>query len=275
MRLLLLQLVLLLITSIVSAQNVKEIDKVSNVFYYDYSYLHERGNRATEKNHLMVLEVGDSFSKFQSVNKAFADSLLALYANEPPSVAFSRIWPQISGSPVPIGLNYLVIKEYASVNKTTFIGKTIVASTLYKVEESVEQNWEIEPTRDTTILNIYCLMARAKYAGRNYIAWFAPDIPINDGPYKFSGLPGLIIKLHDNQNEHVFTLNGTTKPSPKPMYITTEKCISTNSKGFTRAFEASKSEFIDQLDNGTFSSEEMKFKAIGRILNLNNLIEQF
>lgn len=273
---LLFQLTLLLVTSIVGAQNVKEIDKVSHIFYYDYSYLHERGNSATEKNHQMLLEVGNSFSKFQSVNKAFADSLFALYANEPPSVAVSKIMPQVSGSPVPILLNYVVVKEYASVNKTIFIGKTMEASTLFKVEESVEISWEIDPTRDSTILgNIHCIMARTTYAGRDYIAWFAPEIPINDGPYKFSGLPGLIVKLYDTQREHVFSLNGMVKPSPKPMYVTTEKCINVSSRGFSRAFEASKSDLIDQLDNFTFSNEEMKIRAIGRVVNLNNLVEQF
>jgi len=36
--------------------------------------------------------------------------------------------------------------------------------------------------------------------GRHWIAWFAPSIPISEGPYKFSGLPGLIIKLSDSNN---------------------------------------------------------------------------
>ncbi|MDY0142989.1 MAG: GLPGLI family protein [Bacteroidales bacterium] len=275
MRLLLLQSALMLVTSIVGAQNFKEIDKVSSVFHYDYSYLEERGNRDTEKNHQMVLEVGNSFSKFQSINKAFADSLLRIYANEPPAVAFSKIYSQISGLKVPALLNYVVIKDYTSNNSTTFIGKTMGVTTLYKVEEPIGFNWAIEPSRDTTILDIHCLMARVKYAGRDYIAWFAPKIPINDGPYKFSGLPGLIIKLYDTENEHVFTLIGTTKPSPKAMYIITDKTINTNSRGFTRAFEASKSGYIDKMNGLTFSNEETKIRAISKILNRNNLIEQF
>lgn len=275
MKFLLLQLALLLFTCIAGAQNVKKIDNISNAFYYDYFYLNEQGNRATETNQQMVLEVGESFSKFQSLNKAFADSLIALYANEPPSVVLSKVMPQISSSPVPILLNYVVIKEYAAVNKATFIGKTLDSSSLFKVEETIEFDWQIEPTRDTSILDIQCIMATTRYAGRDYIAWFSPDIPINDGPYKFSGLPGLIIKLHDTLNEHVFTFNGVAKPRQKPMYLTTQKTSSTNSKGFARAFEASKSDFLDELDNGTFSSEEMKVRAIGRVINLNNLIEQF
>jgi len=73
----------------------------------------------------------------------------------------------------------------------------------------------------------------------------------------------------------MFSLNGMVKSYPKPMYVTTEKCIGVSSRGFTRAFEASKSDFIDQLDNFTFSNEEMKIRAVGRVVNLNNLIEQF
>lgn len=41
--------------------------------------------------------------------------------------------------------------------------------------------------------------ASAKFRGRNYIAWFAPEIPIPIGPWKFNGLPGLILEVQDEE----------------------------------------------------------------------------
>ncbi len=38
------------------------------------------------------------------------------------------------------------------------------------------------------------------------MAWYTTEIPINDGPYKFFGLPGLIIKLYDEKEHYVFEM---------------------------------------------------------------------
>lgn len=36
------------------------------------------------------------------------------------------------------------------------------------------------------------MLATTQFRGLTYTAWFALDIPINEGPWKFHGLPGLI-----------------------------------------------------------------------------------
>lgn len=45
------------------------------------------------------------------------------------------------------------------------------------------------------ILGYECEEASANWRGRSYLAYFTPDIPINDGPFKFDGLPGLILEI--------------------------------------------------------------------------------
>ena len=42
--------------------------------------------------------------------------------------------------------------------------------------------------------------------GRKWIAWYAEDLPLNFGPYKFCGLPGLIINMYDEKAEYLITL---------------------------------------------------------------------
>lgn len=59
-----------------------------------------------------------------------------------------------------------------------------------------------------TILNYLCRQARTQYAGKDYTAWYAPDIPIPDGPWKFFGLPGLILKIEDSDGLIVFEAIG-------------------------------------------------------------------
>ena len=47
-------------------------------------------------------------------------------------------------------------------------------------------------------------MAVSDFRGRRWTAWFAPDISISDGPWKFSGLPGLIMEAYDTENHYRF-----------------------------------------------------------------------
>lgn len=60
--------------------------------------------------------------------------------------------------------------------------------------------------KDTILLGYNCKMARAKLSGRKYILWYSPEIFINDGPYKFSGLPGLVLEVYDDKRQHIFKL---------------------------------------------------------------------
>ena len=69
------------------------------------------------------------------------------------------------------------------------------------------QDWVIQ--HDTmTILGYSCQKATCNFRGRDWVAWFAPDIPINEGPWKFQGLPGLIMKLCDTESHYSFEMAG-------------------------------------------------------------------
>ena len=65
------------------------------------------------------------------------------------------------------------------------------------------QEWTLE--EDTaSFLGHSCQKATCRWRGRDYVAWFAPDIPIRRGPWKFGGLPGLIMKINDVDSLYVF-----------------------------------------------------------------------
>lgn len=65
----------------------------------------------------------------------------------------------------------------------------------YYTEPFEELQWEIGDTT-TTILDYECIKAEADYHGRHWTAWFTPEIPVSDGPWKLRGLPGLILKAY-------------------------------------------------------------------------------
>lgn len=56
-----------------------------------------------------------------------------------------------------------------------------------------------------TMLGYRCRKAVCTFRGRTWTAWFAPEIPISDGPWKFAGLPGLVLKVEDDRGHYAFS----------------------------------------------------------------------
>lgn len=74
-------------------------------------------------------------------------------------------------------------------------------------EEWEKPEWEITD-RTKTILGYECVEATSDYRGRQWTAWFAPDIPVQEGPWKLCGLPGLILEAYDKNKEYIFEADG-------------------------------------------------------------------
>lgn len=64
--------------------------------------------------------------------------------------------------------------------------------------------WRIDVNTIKQILGYDCMKAETRYGNRNWTAWFASDLPISCGPWKFSGLPGLILEATSADGEFAF-----------------------------------------------------------------------
>ncbi len=77
-----------------------------------------------------------------------------------------------------------------------FVREKMMSEYVITKEKTPAIKWNI--TEETQKIHNYnCLKATTQFRGRNYTAWFTPDIPISDGPWKFKGLPGLLMSLQD------------------------------------------------------------------------------
>jgi GLPGLI family protein len=130
-------------------------------------------------------------------------------------------------------ITYTISKDLSN-NETTF--KNRIGRDIYSYTEPMDLKWKIEP--ETMKIDKYTAQkATTSYGGRNWTAWFTNEIPLSNGPYKFGGLPGLIIKMTDDKGDYVFemaeskkiaemaTTNqfGQTIKIKKPDYIKMEK----------------------------------------------------
>ncbi len=91
--------------------------------------------------------------------------------------------------------------------KTTMLDA--VARDYYKVVENVESpEWTIVGDSTKTILGYECQQARTRFKGRDWTVWFTEDIPLNYGPWKLGGLPGLVLSAESGDHDWLFTAEG-------------------------------------------------------------------
>lgn len=88
-------------------------------------------------------------------------------------------------------------------------------------------------------------LAKTSAYGRMWYAWFSKETPIDFGPYKFNGLPGLIVSVVDEKNQFIFTLQKFKKKNKKIKLPNESKYKFTTKNNFN------KSRFkIQTADNG-------------------------
>jgi len=172
---------------------------------YDFTYQPDSTNTDSRKSETMLLYLGDKFSRFSSLGNMIKDSLSETIDKSNRSMAeFSRIRSMTPET----DFDYKIFKD-REAGELRFIEKIFKDKVRYS-EDLKLQTWQIDPQNDT-ILGYQVQKASTIFAGRDYEAWFTPEIPIPDGPYKFNGLPGLILKINDSKNEYAFTLTGFQK----------------------------------------------------------------
>ncbi|MCB0688820.1 MAG: GLPGLI family protein [Saprospiraceae bacterium] len=74
------------------------------------------------------------------------------------------------------------------------------------MQEPINLRWTLVSGIEN-VRGMACQRAETSYGGREYVAWFTDSIPIADGPYVFSGLPGLILKVEDKENWFRFEIS--------------------------------------------------------------------
>jgi GLPGLI family protein len=102
------------------------------------------------------------------------------------------------------------IKYYISLNEKLLISRELLFkdmnTTPYVVHESLKKiPWNIKE-EFKKIGKYRCQKAVGIFRGRQYIAWFNPEIPVNFGPWKLHGLPGLIMEAYDQGKFAIFQI---------------------------------------------------------------------
>ena len=185
----------LFVTVLFSAQNQR--------FTYEYKFVKDSTEKEKITTEIMDLDITAKGSKFYSSNQKIADSVMASRdMSNPGNFDFSSVtWGKVEEVVEKIYPDYKI-----------FLFQRLERDT-YKIEEDRKLVWKIAPEVEK-IGRWDAQKATTKMYGRTWTAWFAKSLPFQDGPYKFYGLPGLIVKISDDSQSHIFELKAV-KNLPK------------------------------------------------------------
>lgn len=206
-------------------KNDKNIqDTVSVRCYYLFSKKKDASSPVYRRD-TMALDIGKRFSRFYDPARLGRDSAISnlLEGINPSEIKSMNVYkgeqakdfsntPGTKQSNAMEGESYQIFKDKQANLLTIFDQLSGYKGAKFHYEDTFPKlNWELVEGTDT-IANYVCQKAKLNFRGRNYTAWFSPEIPINDGPWKFSGLPGLILKVEDEAQLFSFTLIGMSQP---------------------------------------------------------------
>lgn len=180
---------------------------------YELTYALDSTKLDSEKKDVMILLIGDDYSAFSSRAKFFRGEIIVEGNSASTSKAAKTDFP------------YTIIKN--PENNELFYTMQIAEDFFYYNQKLDLFNWKLtDETRKIDDFNVQ--KATTTYAGREYIAWFTQDVPVSDGPFKFNGLPGLILEIADSQNHYSFKFASLEKLEPKqPFRIKLKNYIET------------------------------------------------
>jgi GLPGLI family protein len=181
-------------------------------------------NDITTYDDLHRLDIGTHVSRYYSYLFYKSDSVCTDWKKKHPQSSGSP-WGQREGGKDDKWSEYYSSEYFKDFSKNVFTEYTRMPRFLEshdcQVSEDIPvQDWKLH--EDTlTVCGYICQKATCRFRGRDYTAWFTADIPINNGPWKFGGLPGLILKVYDMDELYVFEcirVEYYTKKFPVMMY---------------------------------------------------------
>ena len=173
--------------------------------FYETKFVRDVSKPDRTETDYMVLDIGEKgISRFYSDNRRRMDSIMTEIMKRGGPVRFDQNTLRDNGISSP-GDSKEIFKNHPS-GKITVTDRIASSDYLYE-EDRINFQWQIESdTRE--ILSYTCQKAVADFRGRHYEVWFAPDLPLNDGPWKFAGLPGLILSAEDSEKNFSFQAIG-------------------------------------------------------------------
>ncbi|WP_276835560.1 GLPGLI family protein [Chryseobacterium cucumeris] len=223
---------------------------------YNFSYITDTLNIESVVSEPMILLANSNKSVYYSENyKAFSDGFKKQL--ETAIKTGSIVEP---GKLLQSKVRHCVYKDNDSIYISNHLGNDFYT---FRTENI---HWKIDNLITKVIQGYKCTKAVAKVGKRIYIAWFTHEILVNDGPYKFKGLPGLILEVSDEKKYFNFEFLSITKTNlsieyKKGLLITQAQYIE------------KRKEYINDPSQGKINTPEYRKRIEENKKKFNNFLE--
>lgn len=190
----------------VSAQD-NDSKETANRFFYELTFKPRKDSTKLEKV-IMALDIVKNRSIYRDFTAVGQDSILKVQIE---AMQKAGVFKDISKSFKMPKFSEKIVKTYPDM-KMQYIDRIASGFTPMNIgyNETVKFDWKI--SNEKAKIGAYnAQKATTEFGGKKWTAWFSPDLPFQDGPYKFSGLPGLIVKIEDEGKNYSWVLQGNKK----------------------------------------------------------------
>ena len=238
---------------------ISALFSAQNRFIYDYKFVADSTNKADVKSEMMYLDISEKGSKFYSREVYVSDSIMtATYEKEIKATGSMNVImkPMTRRGSV----RYKIYKNYPNFETYSL---SRIGMDQYKIWDKRPISWKILSEKQK-IGNWETQKATTEFAGRKWTAWFTEELPFQDGPYKFRGLPGLIVKLEDATQSHVFELKAVGKYKEEVQkvseFVGNERDIEINQEQYKKLFLEERNDPAKSLKMAVANGAVLQFR---------------
>ena len=177
--------------------------ETANRFFYELTFKPQKNSTEVDKV-MTALDISKDKSIYQDYTSLAQDTIIV---NAVKKMQTSGVFVDIMKIVKMPKFAYKVSKSYPTM-KETYVDK--ISNKYFGYEDEIKFDWKILSDKEK-IGEYNTQKATTEYGGRKWTAWFSADMPFQDGPYRFYGLPGLIVKIEDSEKNYSWELKGNKK----------------------------------------------------------------
>lgn len=190
----------------VSAQN-NDSKETANRFFYELTFKPKKDSTKLEKV-IMALDIVKNKSVYRDFTAVGQDSILKIQLEQ---MQKAGVFKDLSKTFKMPKFSEKIVKNYPDM-KMQYIERIANGFSPMNIgyNETARFDWKI--SNEKAKIGAYnAQKATTEFGGKKWTAWFSSELPFQDGPYKFSGLPGLIVKIEDEGKNYSWVLQGNKK----------------------------------------------------------------
>lgn len=175
---------------------------------------------AQEDKMSVTYDFFDNFRYIETKAVLNCDYNNSIFKTDLKKFSMDKAVADMSTNSIIIGGDRIDIYQVIDKKNKVLLSYDIRENTIYEISEELPKlEWDINFTETKKISNYECNKATVFFRGRNYTAWYTLKLPFSYGPWKFTGLPGLILEISDDTKTFKWTARKIQYPSKKKLLV--------------------------------------------------------